>query len=831
MTKEVEVLTSRVFVKLGKSKGSKLRRRAPLGSAAASAALLSLWSAPGLSQDAAVAPEAPETQEVATASEAPEAEASASQATSFEEIVVTARRREESAQEVPIPMSIVDSALLEQAGAFNVNRLKELVPTVQFYSTNPRNSAINIRGLGAPYGLTNDGLEPGVGLYVDGVFNARPAAATLDFIDVAQIEVLRGPQGTLYGKNTTAGAINVTTKKPSFTPESSIEQSFGNYGFIQSKASITGPLNDKVAARISFSGTQRDGFLHNVATDDDLNDLNNLGVRGQLLYVASDDVQVTLAGDFTRQRPEGYAQVYAGVAPTLRPARRQWAAITADLGYSVPSTNPFDRLTDTDTPWRSKQDMGGASLTADWNTGIGQLTSITAYRFWEWDPSNDRDYLGLPITTVSAAPSDQEQWTQEIRLAGDITPTLNYVVGVFGFYQNIKSAPVHKQEQGAAAARFLLDPNAAGYSADLLDGYGQDTRIDFDTESAALFGQLDWSITDKLHVLPGLRLNYDKKKMDFAASVYGGPENPTPEQLTLQRSVLSPQAYQANVDDTNVSGQLTLAYEINDSVNVYATYAKSYKSVGMNSAALPTDANGNPALSAATVKPEDVDHYEVGIKTRPLPGVTANLSAFNTEIKDFQAQVQNNAVGALRGYLANAEKVRVRGVEFDSNARIGSSLTLYAAAAYTDGEYVSFKDAPAPLEQSGGAAATQVVDASGSRLPGISKWAGSFGGEYVITSGLLGREGDYYLGADGSSRSDFSSSATESEYLNVGGYTLYNARVGFRANDGWELGFWVRNLTDKDYFELLAAASGSTGLYVGQPGDPRTYGLTFRARF
>ena len=137
-------------------------------------------------------------------------------------MVVTARRVEEVAQEVPIPVSVVSGDLVADAGAFNVNRLKEMIPTVQFYSTNPRNSAINIRGLGAPFGLTNDGIEPGVGLYIDGVFYARPASATLDFLDVDRVEVLRGPQGTLFGKNTTAGAINVTTRKPSFTPGSRI---------------------------------------------------------------------------------------------------------------------------------------------------------------------------------------------------------------------------------------------------------------------------------------------------------------------------------------------------------------------------------------------------------------------------------------------------------------------------------------------------------------------------------------------------------------------------------------------------------------------------------
>ena len=149
-------------------------------------------------------------------------------------------------------MSVLSGELAENAGAFNINRVKELIPTVQFYSSNPRNSSVTIRGIGAPFGLTNDGIEPGVGLYIDGVFFARPAAATLDFLDVERVEVLRGPQGTLFGKNTTAGAINVTTRKPTFTPGSDFELNYGNLGFVQAKASVTGAIA-KIAGRVSFS--------------------------------------------------------------------------------------------------------------------------------------------------------------------------------------------------------------------------------------------------------------------------------------------------------------------------------------------------------------------------------------------------------------------------------------------------------------------------------------------------------------------------------------------------------------------------------------------------
>ncbi len=742
-----------------------------------------------------------------------------------EAVVVTARRLEEVAQEVPIPVSVVGGRLVEDTGAFNVNRLKEQIPTVQFYSTNPRNSSVQIRGLGAPFGLTNDGIEPGVGMYIDGVFYARPAAATLDFLDLEQIEVLRGPQGTLFGKNTTAGAINVTTRKPSFTREAAFELNYGDLGFAQAKGSLSGRLFPKVAGRLAFSGTERHGTLFNTVTRSDLNDLNNLGLRGQLLYTPSDLAAITLSVDYSRQRPEGYTQVVAGVAPTLRPANRQYPQIAADLGYTPPSFNAFDRLTDVDTPMRSFQDLGGATLTVDWRVGPGRLNSTTAFRYWDWKPSNDRDFIGLAVTPVSAAPSIQSQWTQELRYAGPVSSRVNVVGGVFFFHQALDSDPSFKQEQGDAAARFLLAPTPAAATPGLLDGYGFNQYLRFRNASAAAFGQLEWSITNRLRVLPGLRLNYDRKDVNFDQQVYGGLQTTDPALIALQLSVLAPQAYTADVDDTNLSGQISAAYKLASRVNSYATYATSFKSVGLNLNGLPTDALGRPILSTATVRPEDVRHIELGLKTEPFDRATANLSIYNTGIKDFQAQVVNADVGVLRGYLANAEEVRVRGVEIDSNARVSDRLSFFGAAAYTDGRYVSFPDAPPPLEDTGG---PQVKDISGSPLPGISKWAASLGGEYTNPGRILGTQGEFFGVIDTSYRSSFSSSATASKYLVVDGYALVNARVGFRWADGWSVSLWSRNLLNRDYFELLTAAPGNTGLYVGQPGDARTFGVTLR---
>ncbi len=262
--------------------------------------------------------------------------------------------------------------------------------------------------------------------------------------------------------------------------------------------------------------------------------------------------------DHTRQRPEGYTQVVAGVAPTLRPANRQYPQIAADLGYTPPSFNAFDRVTDIDTPLRSYQDLGGASLTIDWKLGPGRLTSTTAWRYWDWNPSNDRDFIGLPVTTISAGTSKQRQWTQEIRYAGDVSPRLNFVVGAFAFRQAIDSDPVIKQEQGAAAARFLLAPTASrGDARPARRIRLQPVPSTYRNVSAALFGQLEWSVTDRLRLLPGLRFNYDQKDVDFDQQVYGGLQTTNPALIALQRSILAPQAYAADVDDTNLSGQMT----------------------------------------------------------------------------------------------------------------------------------------------------------------------------------------------------------------------------------------------------------------------------------
>jgi iron complex outermembrane receptor protein len=756
------------------------------------------------------------------------------------EFVITARRRVETAQNVPIPISIVGGKQVEEAGAFNVNRVKEFVPSLQLYTSNPRNTGINIRGLGSPFGLTNDGLDPGVGFYVDGVYYARPAAATFDFLDVDRIEVLRGPQGTLFGKNTTSGAINITTRKPSFKPGANFEVSYGNYGFVQAKATITGALAKKFAGRLSFSGTQRDGVIENISTGKYTNDINNLGLRGQLLFKASDNTSITLAADASRQRPDGYAQVVAGVVQTKRPGYRQFDSIIAALNYQLPSRNAFDRKIDHDSPWRSGNDLGGVSLNLDNKIGPGTLTATTAFRYWKWDPSNDRDFTGLQALSKSQNPAKHHNWSHEIRYAGEFSSKLSGVVGLFYIDQQVKISGT--EESGTAQWRFSQSSTSNLWKTPgLFEGFGIATNASIKSKSAAAFANIDWEIAKDFHVLPGVRFNYDKKDVVYDRKAYGGLDTATYNGTTAQKSTLqgfkngvyTNQYYVADANETNLTYQLTLSYRVNKRVNAFATYSTSFKPVGVNVAGLPT-VNGQPALDLAVIKPEDVKNIELSIKTTPIDNFILNLTFHNTDIWNYQTNVQSPELGVNRGYIANAEKVNVKGLELDANIKANNSFSFYGAVAYTDAKYVKFTNAPLPLEETGlieNGVQKAFKDVSGGKLPGISKWAGTLGGEFTTPVKFFGKDAKLFIASDIYYRSSFSSSPSPSVYLNVDGYALANGRLGVKAANGLSVFIWGRNLFDKDYYEQLLPAGGNAGHYAGVLGDPRTFGITFRYAF
>ncbi|QNK02180.1 TonB-dependent receptor [Dyella telluris] len=799
----------------------------------------------------------------ATAADAPAPHSDKSEAATLDKVTVTARQREEELQKVPVAVSVVSGEWLDRSYTVNTQQLSLLVPSLYYNSANPRNTAYTIRGLGSntlSVSAANDGIEPGVGFYVDGVYHGRPATAAFDFTDIERIEVLRGPQGTLFGKNTTAGAINITSREPTFVPEGSGEISLAENGYVQAKANVSGPLSDSVAGRFAAQYTERDGVLHNVTTGKDENGLNNYALRGQLLYKPADDINVRLIADVSNLDADCCTQNYLRVGTSLRSAARQFAGLSANLpkhgfpAYLPPSRNVYDRLTDIDAPLHVDTQDGGVSLNADWNVGAVTLTSITAWRYWKWDVANDRDYIGVPIQTVQRIPSRQDQYSQEFRAASNGDGPFSYVGGLYFFTQEINGSPI--SIYGPAATYWLISPtNFPGMPDNLADGYGQYGHSHFEVKSYAAFGEANYHITDRLTATLGLRYTYEDKNGTYATTVSGGlPTTPGTLQDNAKLSLFRPQSYSASDSGGNVSGRTNLAYQFTDRLMAYISYARGYKSGGLNMSGLPLDASNNPALGTAVIKDETNKTWEAGLKSSWWNGrATLNLAAYHTVVDNYQANISSSVeTAALRTYPANIPEVTVKGLEADFAAQVTTGLVVHASLAYADGKYTDYPLGPCPLEWQNTNAAggcqplkppaslanktsnprgnPNVPGAyvlTGLPLAGLSKWAGTLGLDYTLPAG----SGAFLFHADVSSRSGYNSDTSNSIYTEIAGYTVTNASVGYRFNDHWEVDVFARNLFDRNYITALTIQTGNSGLILGQPSDPRMVGVTVRASF
>ena len=767
----------------------------------------------------------------------PRATAHASSEGALTDVLVTARRREENIQDVPAAVSAISGAQLDASYTVNPQELSQLVPSLYYNSANPRNTAYTIRGLGSntlSISAANDGIEPGVGFYVDQVYHGRPATAAFDFTDIERVEVLRGPQGTLFGKNTTAGAIHIISREPTFEPEGNAEASVGNYHFLQAKGSVSGGLvGDVLAGRLAAQITRRDGVIRNVTTGEKENALNNAAARGQLLFVPGDRLKLRLIADISNLDSACCTQNYLRVGTTLRSPSRQFPALAAGLGYTPPSTNVYDRLTDIDAPLHVRTQDGGVSLIADWNLGANTLTSISAWRYWTWDVANDRDYTGVPIQLVQRIPSRQDQYSQEFRFASNGDSRFRYVGGLYFFTQRITGTPI--SIYGPAAAYWLLSPSSftVPIPRNLLDGYGQSGTSSFDLKSYAAFGEVNYDITEKLTATLGLRYTYEQKNGAYGTQVFGGldltgvPAATAAELNRAKLSIFRPQSYTASDRGGNPSGRTNIAYKLTDSLLTYVSYGQGYKSGGLNMSGLPLDAKNNPALATAVIEDEKNRTVELGLKSTLLGGrATADLAAYHTTVKDYQANiVSSTETAAIRSYPANIPEVRVEGVEGDFVALPFKGFTVRVSFAYADGKNTSYPAGPCPLEVQ--TSATVACNLTGVRLAGLSRWVGSLSFDYERWLG----KGALLVHTDSNTRSNYNSDTSASVYTRIGGYTVTNASIGFRFPSGLEADVFARNLFDRNYITALTTQTGNSGLILGQPSDPRLVGVTLRARF
>ena len=740
-------------------------------------------------------------------------------------ILVTARHREEAAQDIPIALSVVKAETLEKTGDFTLGQIQHEIPSLQVVNTNPRNTNITIRGLGANSSLAVDGLEYGVGFYLDGVYYARPGQSQFDLIDLSQIEVLRGPQGTLFGKNTTAGAINVTSRLPSFEPELTGEASLGNYNYAQIRVTGSAPLiADKAALRLSVSDTHRDGFLTNLWDNSKAQNYDNFSIRGQLLITPNPRLSIRLIGDYSNQRQhyiltqfDGYFTSFANGAHINNNIYDR----AARVGYALPTYGVFARLGNSNSPFQANMKSFGGSGEIDYDLDFARLTSITAYRKWDWWPHNDVDGTPFAINLQGQQQNFQRQFSQELRIASNGHHFIDYQAGLYYFWQTVPGYGAN--QYGPDFGTWTGLP--PGLSAALANAEADSYSV-ANTHSYAAFGQADVHLTDNLTFTGGLRFTHEDKKGQFvrwqnAASVAqlaalpGGNNGPTAAQFAL-----SPLSFGGQTHNNAVSGLATVSYKVARDVLIYGTYSHGSKSGGLNITA--------GGVLQPVVNPEKVDNFELGLKSQFLNRtVTLNAAAFLTDVSQFQANISQTINNITIQYIANIPKVRSKGIEADAAWAPSEWVSLGGSLAYTDAKYVRYANAPiAPENFNLTAALGGAQDLSGVALPGVSKFAFTLSADLAqpVSDGL-----EVYAHADYLHRSSFNSTPTNSVYGIVPAYGLLNARLGLRtANGRYDFALWAKNLADTRYY--VSRSPVNYGLITAVSGDPRTFGATVRVK-
>lgn len=792
-------------------------------------------ASPTMVDVAAAAPGTPESELPACDGSESENLPPASEA-SPEVVCVKARREFERAQDVPISLTAVSGYRLDSNGVNSLLRLNQLVPSLQILSFNPRNTSITIRGLGANIAIVNDGIEAGVGVYVDGVFYARPAQSLFDLPNIASVEVLRGPQGTLYGKNSVAGAVNINTYAPSSTFESSGTVSVGNYGFKQFAANVAGPLRSdgKVNASLSAMYTDRDGFSKNVFTGQRVDDYDDYSLRGQLALEASPNLSLRIIADYSDYDALRPVRFIGGVVTTLRNGQavpRNFFQRSAAAGYVPLPIDPYARQTDTNSPTRSSMAQGGVSSELDWLVQDFTLTSISSYRSWKWRPRNDDDVTALSVLTQSQLADDERQVTQEVRVASPAARTLTFSVGLNYFWEQVDSTG--SQQFGSDAPIWLLG-SASPIANATLNGFGITGESVLRINSYAAYGQATWHVRPDLELTGGLRYTYEYKTGGYFQRVAGPPISSFT--LAQQSSILATRATLA-IDDTFsvaasnslLGGIATLSYHVSDHIMAYATYSHGEKSAGLNLTSLT-------GPLPKVVAPEAVDNYEVGLKSTLLDSrITFNADVFWMQDSNYQTTLLDPTRFSM--YLANIPAVRSRGFEVDVDGNIFEGFTALLSAAYTDAIYESYPNAPAPFEDYtvvAGRLNTNITeDLSNRSLPATSKWAVSVGAEYFHTLGSWGLSDlEAYAGIDEAFRSSYFTTANLSLYSSIPAYDVMNLRVGVRSENGrWDLQFWSRNVLDRNYKITQAPLIFNSGALSTMLGDPRTVGGTLTVRY
>ena len=736
-----------------------------------------------------------------------------------EEVTVTATKRKENIQEVPLAVSAFSGATLERLNLASFVEAARFIPGLQILGANVnRNSTVAIRGIGTSG--TNPGIEPSVGIFLDGVFMPAAGPIQANLLDIAAIETLRGPQGTLYGRNTAVGALNITTKEPSFDAGGLFRVSYGNYDSFGLSGNYGGTLLQNVAGRLSLWDSGHGGYQKNVTLGRDVNDNKQTGGRGKLKWDATDDLAFNITGYLTRIT--GHCCTPDLVNPTGVGgiATPGFLAANLALGRPLVKLTSLDNTVAEGAQGANNTKYYGTSVQADWSIRDGYvLTSISAFNGYD-DESPETVSGGLPqVPTYNIQSTLSETYSQELRVASPKGHMIDFLAGAYVYHQNID----YSQLAGATT-----DANRVAPTGKYLPTDRDVFLFSQKTDSEAIFGQATWNLADKIRVIGGLRQSWEDKSGFTSTTLNATPSAPFKAQIPA-----NPGTNLARTE-SKFTYMGTAQYDIAEGVMAYATLSTGWKSGGFN-------ARVSPVGASLIFGPENSKNYEAGVKASMF-GRTVQLNAdvYEQTIKGLQQSLLNPLTGS--GFIVgNSGNIRNKGLEFDAQWRPIVPLSVTAAGYFNKSEIYNYS--------SGQCATYPGTSANGSK-PGTCSFDGlrpQFDPSVTFSLGAEWRQAvsgatDGFVGLSGSYQGKQYEDATLDPRSLQRPYALINARIGLDAQDGsWTLNFFGKNLTGEVYYSatstqpnaayMNAGGTAAPNAWVGWYGTPRTYGAEFTRRF
>lgn len=718
----------------------------------------------------------------------------------LEEIIVTATKREQSLQDVPMAITAFSAEVIEEAGINNALDLAVVAPSLTItVNTQPFTAAFRIRGIGTSQ--SDVALEPSVGLFVDEVYLNRSGLGMSDLTDIERIEILQGPQGTLYGKNTNAGAISIFTKRPNLEEfEGYVETTVGDYNLQKLTASASGPVSDSLALRLSGTVHQHNGYMDNSAGKD-LNDADDWNLIGKLLYEPSDQLRILVNANYVNRNANCCA------ADSVQSDSVNKALATS--GLAIDKNNPYDHKIAVDVDNKFNNNSEGISMIADYDLSWGSFKSITAFGSANGGASYDPDRSQLDVMSYVNAKSKGDSASQELRFTSQANDNLDYQLGLFYFQSTTKSGDGNPfvilgedfiSQANQQDLSGLLPPGVPNIAFVAQPGDYISARTKLETHSIAAFGQTTWHINERWRATGGLRWTDEQKDADLRVAVDSTAISASLTGLSFLTSVTTPIDDDFSRSKSKVNWLASTSFDIFEDTMLFGRASTGSKSGGFNTV------NGTP--EEREFDDEDTTSYELGAKSTLLESrLRVNASLFFTQIDDYQFQQQLNTGIGTR--VSNQAQVETAGLDLELQALPLPNLTLTAGLIYMSKYQIT--DGPN----------------KGAELPFTAEYSGTVSATLMLPLA----DGAIYSRTDYSYMDDhLTTGSVNPTSKDLQDRTTLNTKLGWR-NDHWNLSVWGKNLTNDIYAGLTAETFLVTGMDAYFLAPPRTYGATLRYDF